>query len=79
MCVWAAVLQEFSLSFGKNCLHPGIQSDADGKRQGLEPFLKKFHVPQGRALHIEQVWHRSVHKPQSYVRAEKTADRQTVS
>ena len=39
-CVWAAVLQECirRLIFGKNRLHPGIQSTVDGKRQQLETF-----------------------------------------
>ena len=65
------------MKFHKDGLHPGIQSDVDGERLGLEPFIKNLRVPQGRALHIEQVWRRSVEKPRSYVRAKKSADRRT--
>ena len=61
----------------KNRLHPGIQCAVDGEQQSLEPFLKNLRVPQGWALHIEQVWRRSMEKPRSYVRAEKSADRRT--
>ena len=57
--------------FSKNRLHRGIQSAVDGERQSLEPYLKNLRVPQEWALHIEQVWRRSVEKPRSYVRAKK--------
>ena len=41
-CVWAAVLQECRGSFGKNRLHPGIQSAIDGERLGLRPLKTNF-------------------------------------
>ena len=54
-CVWAAVLQECRWSFGKNRLHPGIQSAVDGERLGLRAFKNKLRVPRRWALHLDQV------------------------
>ena len=40
-CVWAVVYRDVAEDLATNCLHPGIQSDVDGKRQRLQPF--KMH------------------------------------
>ena len=40
--VWAAVYRNAGEVFGKNDLHPRIQSAIDGKRQQLETFRNKL-------------------------------------
>ena len=54
-------LQECRWSFGKNRLHPGIQSAVDGERLGLRRCKNKLRVPRRWTLHFEQVWHGSLH------------------
>ena len=63
--------------FGKNRLHPGIQSAVDGKRQRLETFRNKLADARRRGFHFEQVRSLNVARRQSYERNEKSADRQT--
>ena len=64
-------LQECRWSFGKNRLHPGIQSAVDGERLGLRRYKNKLRVPRRRALHFEQVWHGSLHPRRRSTRPKK--------
>ena len=75
--VWAVVYRNVAEDSARNRLHPGTQSDVDGKRQRLEPFKNTLCDLQRRALHIEQIWRQSELKPRRKVRAGKIADRQT--
>ena len=45
-CVWAAVLQECRQSFGKNCLHPGIQSAIEVNSRGYDLLKTNFVFPE---------------------------------
>ena len=76
-CVWAAVLQEFWLKFRQELSTPWHSKRRRRRTTELRTILKNLRVPQGWALHIEQVWRQLVEKPRSYVRAEKSADRRT--
>ena len=64
-------LQECRWSFGKNRLHPGIQSTVDGEWLGLRRYKNKLCVPRRQALHFEQVWHGSLHPRQRSTRPKK--------
>ena len=70
-CVWAAVYRNADEVFGKNCLHPCIQSAVNGKQQQLETFCNKLVDARRRGLHFEQVGSRYVARRQSYERGEK--------
>ena len=65
-CVWAAVYRNAGEVFGKNRLHPCIQSAVDGKRQRLETFRNKLVDARRRGLHFEQVRSRYVARRQSF-------------
>ena len=76
-CVWAAVYRNVAENSARNRLHPGTQSDVDGEQQRLEPIKNALRDLQRWALHIEDIWHRSVLKPRSKVRACRKKCRQT--
>ena len=37
-CIWAVVYRNVAKDAARNCLHPCVQSNVDGKQQQLEPF-----------------------------------------
>ena len=75
-CVWAAVYRNAGEVFGKNRLHPRIQSAVDGKQQRLT-FRNKLFDVRRRSLHFEQVRSRYIARRQSYEHGEKSASRWT--